>query len=315
MAIKNRKTANDMIPARPVEVCLYGPPNSGKTTIAATLGKSLYLDFEGSLSRSDLVSNVADRVDVESWSDVSELDQSDLKGVNAVVVDTMSAMFRQIAAGLPRGGKVKMFQSDGSLTQKAYGAMLTAFTAWRDRIKSWGCDVILIAHAEEKATATEEMRIRPALTAGAMKAVTQDSDLIAFCEIRGKDRVMCCAPDVWFGKGPQEWGVLQVPDLRGDPSWFADKLDELREIIRSRQAKAIEAQKAMAPIREEIDADWGDDALAVIALANDLLERIEALNESLRPPLRQQLWNKAKDMGLTYDRQEKTFLAREDANE
>lgn len=298
--LKNRKTASDPVPPAPQVILLYGPPNSGKTTISASAGATLFLDCERSLARSDLVGNVDNRVDVESWGDISGIAQEDVEGIDAVVVDTVGAMIKMITQSII--GSAGMANRDGTLSLKGYGKLADTFTQWVDRVRGFGCHLVLTAHAAEKETATDDREIRPDIVGSSLKVVTRDCTAIGYCTIRGNARQVAFAPGAWWAKGPVEWGgELKVPDLRQNTSWLAEKIADLQQIEKKRQEAALEAMQHLDAFRDELEVQSPDDA-------NDAMKRIDKLPQGVRPAAKKVLWEAAKAARVTFDRQDGVFV-------
>jgi hypothetical protein len=300
--LKNRKSASDMIAPAPQVILLYGPPNAGKTTICATAKDNLFLDFERSLVRSDLVSYVADRVDVDRWEDVAEIGREDLDGVKAVTIDTAGEMIQMLATYVRQQGG-PMSNRDGSISLKGYGKIGDIFTAWHKRIRDAGCHLLLTAHAKEEKTATEDVEIRPDIMGQTSKIIAKAASAIGYVVVRGKNQNIHWRPAEWWAKGPREWSdPMPVPDLKTSTSWFQGKIDELGTIEQQRQKAAREAFEALEPFRQQVGA------VKVADDANKALAAAEKLDESIRPAAKKILWECAQNSGLTFDRQTKQFV-------
>ncbi len=79
-----------------VNMLLYGPPGSGKTTIAGTFPKPLYLNIEAGVNT--LLGKDIDFVDIDKWDDLKEvynaLLQGDLK-YESVVIDSVTELMKK----------------------------------------------------------------------------------------------------------------------------------------------------------------------------------------------------------------------------
>jgi len=309
MALKNRRSASDMIPPAPSVVLLYGPPNSGKTTICATAGETLFLDFERSLARSDLVGEVEDRVDVDRWEDVASLDASDLEGVETGVVDTAGELVQKLATFV-QGSSDKMRNRDGSISLKGFAKIGDIFNAWANLITGAGANLILTAHSREDKTATDDVEIRPDIMGQSLKLIVRRCTAIGYCTIRGKQQRIEWLPKEWWAKGPREWGEgFVVPNLLREKRWFSTKLQELKGIERARQEKALEASKALQPI--EVMAEEIKDASRPADAATEALAAAMKLPEGLQAAAKGIIWKCAQASGLTYDRTEEVFVEKD----
>src|SRR3954466_3183793 len=77
--------AADPIKVERINLCIYGPPGVGKTTLAFSAEDPLLLDFDKGVHRA---ANRKDTVPVSSWSDVVSMTQEDLAPYKTVVADT-----------------------------------------------------------------------------------------------------------------------------------------------------------------------------------------------------------------------------------
>lgn len=311
--LKNRRSSEELIPHAPAVVMIYGPPNSGKTTIAATAGRTLFLDFERSLGRSDLVGHVEDRVDVEKWEDVKDLAADDLDGIDTVVVDTVGEMVQKIATYVQALGGA-MSNRDGSISLKGYGKVADIFQAWTNVVRNAGCNLLLTAHAKEEMTATDEKQIRPDVMGSSLKMVTRACAAIGYATMNGGKGQVSWSPAQWWAKGPMEWGnTMPVPRLQSNLTWMKDRIDELGEIEQKRQKSAVEAAKASAPALTLAEAVPG--ATDPLRAANEALAAALSLPDHLAPPVKAVLHRCATASGLTYDRAEGRYIKAEEAEE
>src|SRR6185436_2668694 len=137
--------ATDPIEVKTLTTCIIGDPGLGKTSTAFTADKPLLLDFDHGAYRSK---NRGDVVEVERWTDVTSIAQADLAAYRTLVVDTAGRALDCLAADImdrdPKAGR------GGSLTLQGYGALKGQFTAWLKLMRSFGLDVVLIAHIDEQ---------------------------------------------------------------------------------------------------------------------------------------------------------------------
>lgn len=299
--LKNRRTNKDPIPEKPVVGMIYGPPDAGKTTLACTAGKVLFLDFEHGIGRSDLVGIVEDRVDVERWSDIAAIEESDLEGISCVVFDTAGAAVDKLAADVTT--RPKMTNPDGSISLKGYGAIKDAFEALVRRIRGFGVHVLFICHSVENKTATDESEIRPDILGGSIKVVTRLCDFIGFASSRDGKHSLSFVSSAWWAKGPREWGTMQVPNLKqaANHRYVADLIESFQKIEQDRMSAAMEAQNAI----NDWTMSW--QSISDPEQFNEALASIAKQPKEIQSALKSELWGWAKQCGLTYDREEGVF--------
>ncbi|PHM51495.1 ATP-binding protein [Xenorhabdus sp. KK7.4] len=145
MALKIIK-ATQPIEVKNLITCIYAPPGLGKTSMAFTADSPLLLDFDKGAHRSQFRK---DTVQVSGWGEVEQIAESDLKPYQTIVVDTAGRALDCLAAELIRKNP-KFKGYGGQLSLQGFGALKAGFSGWLNLLKSFGKDIILIAHMEEK---------------------------------------------------------------------------------------------------------------------------------------------------------------------
>src|SRR5690606_9551046 len=84
MALKITR-ATDPIRVERLNVCLYGQPGAGKTSLAFTASRPLLLDFDQGAHRA---AGRKDTVQVHHWGDVAGIAAGDLSEFDTIIVDT-----------------------------------------------------------------------------------------------------------------------------------------------------------------------------------------------------------------------------------
>lgn len=111
-------TSDQALQVNSIITYIYGDPGLGKSSLGFSANKPILLDFDkGSHRTGDLRRGAV--VQVQKWTDVSNLKAQDLASFNTVIIDTVGAMLECIKAHL-QTNKVNT-QQDGTLKIKAQG--------------------------------------------------------------------------------------------------------------------------------------------------------------------------------------------------
>lgn len=141
MEIKNTKS----LEANPkLNVLLYGAPGSGKTTIAGTFPKPLYLNIEAGVNT--LVGQDIDFVDITEWEDIkdvyNQLRNGEIK-YESVIIDSVTELMKK--RGLEIAG------SKDQLSMRDWGILIKDIEDMMRRFRDLSQHVLFIfAEQEEK---------------------------------------------------------------------------------------------------------------------------------------------------------------------
>lgn len=289
--------AGDPITVEQIVLCLYAPPGLGKTSLAFTAAAPLLLDFDNGVHR---CCNRKDAVRVKAWSDVSGITADDLQGYKTVIVDTAGRALDQLSTVLikddPKNGT-----KAGALSLQGYGALKTAFTAWLNRLKQAGVDVVLIAHMDEQRKGDEVIE-RIDVQGGSKAEIYKSADAMGRIYVHNGLRVLNFSPtDVAHGKNPGDLKPLTVPSLTG-----GQNADFLAAVIGEIKGKLNAESEAVRVQRERLEQ--ARQAFAA-------LDTVEAFNKSLtdhagaEPFVKRLLVQVATEKGFAFDAKAKSFTA------
>ena len=121
---------------------LYAPPNLGKTTLALTAERPIHLDFDDGIQRAapEVRSGKA-HVTVNSWDDIAGFEASDFANYKTVVIDTVGTCIDKLMLAINSSGKLKV---------QEWGDLGARFKAMVNRLRSFGLDVVFVAHGSEE---------------------------------------------------------------------------------------------------------------------------------------------------------------------
>lgn len=296
MALKITKAAEPIHVDR-LKMVIYGQPGCGKSSIAFTANAPLLLDFDGGAYRA---ANRKDIVQIGQWSDAAAITKEDLDGYKTVIIDTAGRALDMLTVDIGKSDPKKM--NGGALTLQGYGVLKARFGAFLNLLNSFGLDVVLIAHMEEKQRGDEVIE-RLDVQGGSKGEIYKAADAMGRVTIENGQRWLKFSPtDAAFGKNPGQLEPLLVPAptkpefetfLARAISTTKDKLNELN----ASQVEAAEKQKAF---REKLDG--ATTVEAINALIPEAKEGGEALVALLHV-------RATKELGFTPDKATKQYTA------
>lgn len=276
---------------------LYSPPGLGKTTMAFTADKPLLLDADRGSHRAR---NRKDIVQIEKWSDVADMTADDFAGYSTVVVDTAGRALDALAADIIKDNP-KMARG-GALSLPGYGELKTRFTAWIKFIRSFGLDVILIAHSDENRKGDEVIE-RLDVQGASKNEIYKTADFMGRISIINGQRVLNLSPtDTAFGKNPGQLPALEVPHYDKDPEFLAGVIKRTKDAINAMTQEQTRMAGMLAQWAEQIDK-----LPAEAAAFTAMIEPAKASDESVRDNVKRLLLKVAKDRGLAFDGKAGTF--------
>ncbi len=288
-------------------VLIYGDPGAGKTSVAFTAQKPLTLDFDHGAHRS---AQRGDSVQVNEWSEVSQLTKKDLDGYDTIVIDTVGRALDMITAHIiaddPRKGN-----KNGGLSMQGWGVLKGIFTGWIRQLQTQGLDIVMIAHGKEDKQGDERI-MRPDIQGGSYGEVLKVADMVGILYRAGANAVLDFSPtDRWIGKNAPGLDPIQVPNLNSAPNFLGtiiqgakdtlnernnasavvagevgewrDKIhgciepEELTEVLNTSKAELAEAPAVWAQVRgilndhaTQVDFTYNPDAAAFVRRPNNV---------------------------------------------
>lgn len=294
-------TAQEPMRVETLITFIYGDPGIGKTSLAFSAKNPILFDFDKGAHRAGKYRK--DTVQVNNWSEVSSLTANDLLGYDTVIVDTAGRMLDVIIAHLVKDQK-NCRRNSNELSIQGYGTLNRTFTHWFNLLRSFGKDVILLAHTAEDKKG-DDIIFRPDMVGASKKEAYKVADMMGYMTThqgqQGTQKAIYFAPSTAFhAKDSGAIGNLILNDLDTQPDQLDSILNQAKNHINSLSESQAKAQK-------ELD-DWDSEVLAA-----ESLEDFEELKAKLPQGhvFVRQMWNKAveqaRQYGFAYDGQTKTF--------
>lgn len=297
MALKITR-ATDPIRVDRLNVCIYGQPGAGKTSLAFTASRPLLLDFDQGAHRA---AGRKDTVQVKAWGDVAGISAGDLADFDTVVVDTagraLDCLSSDIIRRNPKAGR------GGALTLQGYGTLKAEFVAFLKLLNGFGKDVVLIAHMDEQRNGDDIIE-RLDVQGGSKGEIYKSADAMGRVFVKGGTRQLDFSPrEGSFGKNPGQLDVLEIPHPDRDPEFFAGVVQAIKDKLNALTADQAEAQLKLAKLRESLaDVEDAEGVNSLIASAKDAGKAGKAL-----------LHDRALALGLQFDAKAGGYAAQQEA--
>jgi len=292
-----------------VRILIAGFPGIGKTTLALSSPKPLYIDVDLSAERINReVLNLAEGI--AQPRDYNELRQdlgigcsemelqmvrNNLAGYQTIVVDTggkLLAIMGQYGMRIdPKYGR-----KDGSLSLQGYGWLGKEFQRFLDHIiYQLDKHIVIVFHTVEEKDG-DDTKLRIKAEGSSKNSVWEVMDLGGFVEMRGNQRTIGFSNcERYFAKGTRGiHGVFPIPELTpGTPNDFLTKLFEKYNAVSAQEMEKAAEDKAAydAAMTEgyQIIATVVDGETATAALP-----KIKAINHAL---------TSEKELGVAFNKQ------------
>lgn len=302
----NRISARQTILVTSIITYIYADAGLGKTSLSFTAKNPIVFDFDKGVHRAGKLRR-GDTVRIESWLDVADIEASDLGGIDTIVIDTAGRMIECIKTHLALNAKNR--QGDGSLKLKAHGVAGEIFRSWLERIKSYGKDVVLVAHAAEVDKGDTKI-IRPDISGKNQGELYKQADLMGYMtNVEGETnkavRIIDFVPNVaYLAKNSGNLGRVVVPDLMESTTFLADLIDQAKDFINSLTDVQV---REMADIDDLInwknDCELCEDAQDLNALASSIDKDHSRFQE-----MRVAMAARVKKLDVTLDRNTKQYF-------
>jgi adenylate kinase family enzyme len=292
--------SSEPIKVERLNVCIYGQPGAGKSSLAFTAAAPLLLDFDEGAHRA---ANRKDSVRVTAWEQVADLNADDLAPYSTVIVDTAGRALDKLTADIirrnPKAGR------GGALTLQGYGTLKAEFTAWLRMLNSFGKDVVLVAHMDEQRNGDDIIE-RLDVQGGSKGEIYKAADAMGRVAVKGGARTLNFNPtEAAFGKNPGQLEAMEIPHPDKAPDFLASVIQSIKDRLNALTEEQIQAQEVLEGWRVVINE---------LREPEHFTEKYEAVKKA--PKAAQALFAAAvTDKGLVFDKATKSYAAKAAANQ
>ncbi len=284
---------------------IYGVPGAGKTSLALSAPSPILLDFDRGLHRV-AIQHRKDSVQIENYQQALDvLNSPEIGNYKTVVIDTLGKLIDRIGD--------HVVSINPKLKAMLYwGAIKIEFQNFLKLLDAKGKSCIFVAHESEEKD-QEIAKKRPDCSGSARKDIVKELDFMGYMSIVGKDRVLDLSPSEFF-YAKNSLGIedlLKVPFSKTSNDFLTKNIFEATKKMQEEQAEMFEKYNSMILIIESrIDA-----ILTVDALNEYYKDGYQKLENILSSHLveKNRLGEKAKELGVTFDKDSKLFVIKEEA--
>ncbi|MFP4527699.1 MAG: ATP-binding protein [Candidatus Kapaibacterium sp.] len=287
-----------------LNILIYGQPGTGKTSIGCTASNPLVLDFDKGAHRSAFRAN-ATVARIDSWMDISQLKEKDLKPFDTIVIDTVGRALDYMTADIINEN-AKMGTRAGSLTMQGWGALKSTYSTWMKMLLTYGKDVILIAHLKEDKSG-DDYKMRPDIPGGSLSEVLKLADFVGYMEKRtardGNITTLNFNPtESTIGKNSAGLELLSIPNFNENNSYMQNMIKAMKDKIGKTVKAQSEAAGKVADYSEKINAIKNAEQ------CNAMIDDLKEMKNGMKKQVWHMLKNHAEKLKINFDEDAKVFV-------
>lgn len=286
---------------------IYGQPGVGKTTLALSSPDPVIIDADRGMYRVEKRFQVPS-MPLNNYADLLAVMQSaELDPFKTIVFDTLGKLIDRMSEYVI-AQNAKNGTAGGQLSMKGWGAVKVEFQNLLKIADSKGKHLVFVAHEKEEKDG-ENRIVRPDVSGSSGKDIVKELDYMGYCEMKGNLRTISFSPcEKFYAKNSLHLVPhIQLPDLENSPNDFIQ-----RNIV----DRTIERQKEEQQMSDKYDMLVANVKARIEQVANPeqankiLIEITEAtvVWDSQRV-LKRALLERTKEIGISYDREAKQFVA------
>lgn len=288
--------SHEQIEVKNIIATFYANPGVGKTSLAYTAESPLLLDFDGKAYKA---CNRKDTVVVEKWSDIAAMSKEDIAGFKTIIIDTAGRALDCLAADIIRR-QPKMNRGAGALSLQGYGSLKAEFNSWLKHIKSFGVDIVIIAHSSEGKSG-DDIIMRIDAQGSSKDEIYKVSDMMGYLSIiDGKVMLNCNPAEVAFGKNPG-LPVLQFPHPDENPVFLSEVISMAKANLNKMSAEQAALMAETEEWREKFtDADANQ--------LNKLIPQVSSASPAILGTIKRMMVKIAESNGIIFNMETKQFV-------
>lgn len=304
------KKANELdFSHKKIKMIVAGYAGIGKTTLALSAPKPLLFDIEDGVDRVEGQYR-KDTLLVDTYEGLLiDLEKEDFSNYETFVIDTGGKLLDLMKPYLIKQNQ-QNGQRDGSLSMKGWGAVAQEFKRFMGLVNKMNKHIIYIFHTKEEQDG-DVTKLRIQVEGSIKTKIWEDMDLGGFVEMVGKKRTIGFSnTERYYAKGTHGVnGVYDIPTLVDNAKndflskLFEQYINDLNSNNEAHLEKQSAYQKAMT-FKSKIDKCENNEHL------NKVLEALKNVQHALTSEreLKTHLMAKAKELGYTYDTNQKAFI-------
>lgn len=293
-----------------IKMIIAGYAGIGKTTLSLSAPSPLLFDIDNGIDRVEAPYR-KDTVIISDYETLlDDLHKEDFSRYETFVIDTggklLDLMKPYVIKQNPQNG-----QRDGSLSMKGWGAIGVEFKRFTEIVEKLNKHIVYVFHTKEENDG-ELMKLRIAMEGSTKTKIWEGMDLGGFVEMQGKKRTIGFSnTERYYAKGTHGIsGIYDIPTLTdGSENDFLSQLfaKVIEDLQKSTQEFATEVEVYQNAMRLKVFID----SVTNIEQVNQILERLKGIQHALtsEKELKVHLVNKAKELGLAYDKDSGQFKA------
>ena len=297
---------------------IYGAPGVGKTTLALSSPNPVLIDFDHGVSRVQ-AQHRAPTIMCANYEEVQgDIHSKEINSFETVVIDTGGSFVTFLKDWAFRTKQDARTKSGEFNNMKGFCYVKSEFSTFADYVKTvLNKNVIFIFHSTEEKDKDGSVTQRLMCEGSARNTVWNSCDFGGYVQMIGRERKICFTPtQEYFAKGTHGIvGEISIPELTpGVPNDFMTKLfaKARKSIVAENEAnkQAIaKYEEVLATVREMLEQ------VTDVQTANLAAKNIPTLEHVLTSKRESSvlLKNKAKELGLVYDKERGCYAAPEDA--
>jgi hypothetical protein len=137
----------------------------------------------------------------------------------------------------------KLVRRTGELTQQGYGALFNAFKSWIEMIKSFGKDIVLIAHKKDEKR-SEDTYFSLDAKGSSKEEILKIADLLGYVSIMSGKRILDFNPtEEHAGKNCASFEELKITPYSENQHYLSDIIEEAKRRMNNMSEEQTKEQQ------------------------------------------------------------------------